>query len=64
MSGESEASQQVSLVNQANPQYGVVMKYSHGNACTASKDFSLRLQINCDAGASRTIFYLDETSIA
>jgi hypothetical protein len=54
----------VSLLSEANPEYGVMMKYTHGNACTANKDFSLRLQINCDEGASRTIFYLDENSVA
>ena len=40
------------------------MKFAHGNACTEKKDFSLSIQINCDAGATRTIFYLDENSIA
>lgn len=40
------------------------MKFSHGNACTEEKDFSMRVQINCDEGASRTFFYIDENSIA
>lgn len=34
-----------------------------GNACSVDKDYSLSIQINCNAGASRLTYSLDETSI-
>mmetsp|Transcript_4438 Transcript_4438/g.7558 ORF Transcript_4438/g.7558 Transcript_4438/m.7558 type:complete len:311 (+) Transcript_4438:493-1425(+) len=64
LSGSDLAHQQVSLQDQSYPEYGVVMKFKMGNACTDKKDFSLQLQINCDPAASRTHYYLDEESIA
>ena len=39
------------------------LKLDGGNACTIDKDYSLSIQINCDAGASRLSYSLDETSI-
>jgi hypothetical protein len=46
------------------PEYGLKLNYSRGEECPfdKSRDLTLNLQINCDAGATETKIFLNRTS--
>lgn len=51
------------LQDETHPEYGVVLKYKHGNRCTDQKNYGLELQINCDPLALDTKYFIDPTSL-
>jgi len=64
LSGQTLADQKVFLQNEDHPEYGVIMKYKHGNRCNAEKNYGFNLQINCDADVKKNEYYVDPSSIA
>jgi len=64
LSGSGATDLKASLQNENHPEYGVNLQMTHGNACTEKKNYGLDLQINCDAGASKTSYHLDLNSIS
>lgn len=64
LSGADATSIKAYLQDENYPDYGVNIKLTHGNACTERKNYGLDIQLNCDAGASKTTFELDLKSIS
>ena len=63
LSGNNKLDQKVYLIDEDHPEYGVNIKFKHGNACSREKNYGLNLQINCDSSAAKNTYYIDEESI-
>lgn len=63
LSGSDNVEARTSLISKDYPEYGVNMKMIHGNQCNATHNYELDIQINCDAGATKTTYKLDLDSI-
>jgi len=54
----------VALIDTANPELGLTLKFTGGNKCNATAYYALVVQLNCDTYATQTYLQLDLDSIA
>jgi hypothetical protein len=63
LSGQGLTDQKVFLQDELHPEYGILMKFKHGNKCTDKKNYGLELQVNCDALATEPKYEVDPVSL-
>jgi hypothetical protein len=63
LSGQGLSDQKVYLQDESHPEYGVLMKYKHGNKCNDKKNYGLELQINCDSLATEPSYSIAPESL-
>lgn len=63
MSSSSLSEIGVTLIDNENPESGLMLEFTGGDSCNETNNYALTVQLNCDQYAKKTTYELDTSSL-